>query len=192
MLNILEILKLELGEDKVIPYAVDGYNLTVSDLEFYFDGSTSNDSVVIYLLDREPYIQLYSQGLTFAGQQYDILGIQPPIIYGSASIELANKYNIISYKGIETSNIWRKGYEDLGENQYSIVSLNALNLLNYLLENIVISNINSHFGILQFDVITKDIIYPCFLVQKYDGNLFAISYLLVNDPLLGKYQATLA
>ncbi len=191
MLNILEILKTELGESKVSSYAINSTNLTVANLQFFLSSSSSTDSIVIYLLDRDPYIQLYSQGLTFEGQQYDILGIQPPVITGSASIELANKYNIISFKGIETSYIWRTGYETLGEYNYSIVTLNGLQLINYLVEEISILNIPSHFGILQFDEITKDIVYPCFLVQLYDGISYQISYLLVNDPILGKYQANL-
>jgi hypothetical protein len=191
MLNILEILKTELGESKVLSYAVNSSNLTVSNMQFFLSGSSSTDSIVLYLLDREPYIDLYTQGLTFEGQQYDILGIQPPMIPSTASLELENKYNIISFKGIETSPIWRAGYKSLGELDYSIVTLNGLQLINYLVEEISLLNISSHFGILQFDEITKDIIYPCFLVQLYNGITFETLYLLVNDPLLGKYQANL-
>ncbi len=156
----------------------------------FLNGSSSSDVIVTYLLDREPYIQYYTEGLTFDGQQYDILGIQPPKIPYNALDALIDKYNIVSFKGIATSELWRMGYNTLGEDQYSIVSLNSLHLINYLVYGEDIMDIDSHFGILQFDEITRDLIFPSFLVQTLtDYQVFSNNYLTVNDPLLGTFTA---
>lgn len=192
MLNVLAILQADPLITNLKTYAVNSSNLTVTNISTFLSGSTSQDSIILYLLDREPYIDLYNQGLTFAGNQYDITGIVPPKIVGSGAIsQLTNKYLIISYKGIQTSILWRRGYDTLGVDNYSIVSLNAINLLNSLVYKKSVTDINSHFGILQFDPVSSDIIYPCFLVEIFNGTIFASSYLLVNDPILGSYQANL-
>ncbi len=195
MLNILSLLKSNpIISPKLITFAVnpDNSNLTVQNIENLFENPDESQSILLYLLDRPPYIDLYNQGLTFPGQQYDILGIQPPQIIGEAAIQLNNKYNVTAYKGTNTSIIWRDGYNSLGEDNYSIVSLNILNLLNTLVLKENVSNINSHFGILQFDPVSRDIIYPSFLVEILQNNQFINKYLIVNDPLLGTYNANLA
>ncbi len=165
-------------------------NTPADEVQTFLNGSSSSDVIVTYLLDREPYIQYYTEGLTFDGQQYDILGIQPPKIPYNALEALIDKYNIVSFKGIATSELWRMGYNTLGEDQYSIVSLNSLHLINYLVYGEDIMDIDSHFGILQFDEITRDLIYPTFLVQTLtDYQVFSNNYLTVNDPLLGTFTA---
>jgi hypothetical protein len=151
----------------------------------------NTDIILFYVLTgRENYISLFSTSgpITFTGQQYDILGIVAPNI---ESVTLENKYNIVTFKGIETSIIWRNGYIDLTSNNFSIVSLNILNLLNTLLNNSSLENINSYFGILQFDPVTKDLLYPNFLIETFTGNnTFTNTNLFLKDPILGEYNAT--
>lgn len=191
-LNVLAILQSNPSISNLKTFAVNSTNLTVANINAFLSGSTNSDSVILYIFDREPYINLYNQGLTFAGNQYDITGIAPPAITGSGAIsQLTNKYLITNFKGIQTSIIWRRGYNALGADQYSIVTLNVLNLLNSLVYGKSVSDVYSHFGILQFDPVTSDIIYPCFLVEVFNGVAFASSYLIVNDPILGSYQANL-
>lgn len=193
MLNVLDILQANpIIAPKLITFAVnpDSSNLTVANIQNIFVSPDSSQSILLYLLDRDPYINLYNSGLTFPGQQYDILGIQPPMITGEASIQLDDKYNVTSYKGTNTSILWRTGYNTLGQDNYSIVSLNILNLLNTIVSTeSEINNINTHFGVLQFDPVTKDSIYPSFLVELFKNNVFNNKYLVVNDPSLGKYIA---
>jgi hypothetical protein len=43
--------------------------------------------------------------------------------------------------------------------------------------------------VLEFDPVTRDILYPSFLVETFKNGEFKENYLNVNDPLLGKYQA---
>jgi hypothetical protein len=192
MLNILSLLESNpIIAPKLITFAVnpDSSNLTVQNIENLFENPDESQSIILYLLDRPPYIDLYNQGLTFPGQQYDVLGIQPPQFTGEASIQLNNKYNVTAYKGTNTSIIWRDGYDSLGQDNYSIVSLNILNLLNTTVLEENVNNINSHFGILQFDPVSRDIIYPSFLVEIFSNNQFINKYLIVNDPQLGSYIA---
>ncbi len=191
-LNVLEILKSNpIISPKLISYAIepDNSNLTVENIKNLFVDPNESQSILTYLLVREPYIDLYNKGLIFPGQQYDIFGIYLPEIKGEAAIKLNNKYNISLFKGTNTSIIWRDGYNIIGENKYQVVALNILNLLNTLVEKKNVVNINSHFGVLQFDPVTRDIIYPSFLVEVFKDGKYVNKFLSVDDPILGKYQA---
>jgi hypothetical protein len=97
--------------------------------------------------------------------------------------------NLQGCKGISTSELWRTGYNAVGSKNYSSVALNILSMLNLFTQNKSIKNINSHFGVLQFDEITRDIIYPTFLIQKYKDSVFINKNLLVTDPFLGTFKA---
>jgi hypothetical protein len=191
-LDYIEILK-KYPEvfNKLILYPVksDGSNLTVDDLEKLFANSIQEDCTLLDLFNlTNSYIQLYNNGLNFPGQQYDILSVSATIT-GEAAIKLNDKYNSVSYKGSSTSIIWRIGYFKLGEAEYYILILNSFNLINSLVTKQNVQNINSHLGILQFDPVTKDLLYSAILVQKFKNNEYVTFYLFVDDPYLGKYQA---
>ncbi len=191
-LNILELLENNPSlEPKLVPYGAkpDNSNLTVQDMQTLFQNATSTDCVLLYLFNRRFYINLYSQGLTFPGSQYDIIGGTPPPITGEASNQLNGKYNVSTFKGTNTSIIWRDGYNTLGQTNYNTKVLNILNLLNSLVSNQSVENINSHFGILEFDPVTSDLIYPSFLIETFTNGNYISSFLFVDSPLLGKYQA---
>jgi hypothetical protein len=177
-------------QTKLVSYSVkkDNSNLTVSDLQNLFQMADSTQSVLLYLFSENIYFDLYSEGLSFPGQQYDIIGI-PPSITGESINQLNNKLNVPIFKGTNTSIIWREGYYQLGSTNYNTTVLNTLHLLNYFVVKENIENINSHFGVLQFDPVSKDIIYPSFLIETFKNGNYISSFLSVNDPLLGKYQA---
>ena len=165
--------------------------LTVSNISSFLASSTPN-SIIITLLSsiRNNYIDLYSNGLTFVGQQYDVLGSYLPIIpSGTASNELNDRYNVLTFNGVNTSILWRNGYKYLGSNNYNITALNVLNLLNTFSNNKLVNNINSHYGILQFDPATKDTLYPNILLQKYNDSKYVSTKLFIVDPILGTYGA---
>jgi hypothetical protein len=190
-LNVLEILNnIPSIQTKLVSYSVkkDNSNLTVSDLQNLFQMADSTQSVLLYLFSENIYFDLYSEGLSFPGQQYDIIGI-PPSITGESINQLNNKLNVPIFKGTNTSIIWREGYYQLGSTNYNTTVLNTLHLLNYFVVKENIENINSHFGVLQFDPVSKDIIYPSFLIETFKNGNYISSFLSVNDPLLGKYQA---
>jgi hypothetical protein len=107
-LNILFILENDNNIKNLKTFAVNSTNMTLENMKLFLDGSTEFDSIVLYIINnRDTYIDLYSKGLTFPGQQYDILGITSPIIPEGAVAELTNKYNIIVFKGVQTSKLWR-------------------------------------------------------------------------------------
>ena len=93
------------------------------------------NNIIITLLStiREEYINLYSGALTFLRQQYDITANQLPTIpAGIASDKLSNTYNVVTFKGVNTSILWRNGYNALGETNYNATALNVLNFLKQL------------------------------------------------------------
>ena len=191
-LNVLNILQNNPNIKNLVIYAVDDNNLTLDNMKTFLENSTDKDSILLYLLFyRENYINFYSEGLTSPSQQYDITGDIIPSIPESSANELTNKYNVVLFKGTQTSYIWRHGYEILGQNNYSIVSLSILQLLNYLTSNNYVDNINSHFSILQFDPVSRDLIYPTFLIETFVLDSFKNTFLTVDNPILGKFIANL-
>ncbi len=172
-------------------------NLTVSNLQTFFNGATSNDISIIYLFDNEAYINLYNQGLTFPGNQYDILADIPPTITGTAQTLLNGKYYYVLNIYPNTSLLWRKDYDYLSaktQNNFSNSQnlLNAMKMIQYFLLGKDITTLGSYSGTLEFDSITKDIQFPSYLVVLYNGIIdeYIKNYLYFNDPLLGKFDAS--
>jgi hypothetical protein len=158
--------------------------------------TSSSDVLIILLLNRSQYLSLYDVNLyavplTFPGQQYDLLASVNPVIPDGSQTALSNKYNVLLFKGVNTSILWRNGYVSLGSSNYSTVTLNILNLLNTFANNTLVDNINSHYGSLTFDPVTKDMLYPNILLQKFVSGVFNYTYLYVEDPYLGTYNAIL-
>lgn len=160
------------------------------------NGELSPSDVLITLLfDRRKYLNLYDQTLhtiplTFPGQQYDLLASGTPVIPVGSQPELSNKYNVPLFKGINTSILWRNGYTSLGSTNYSPVTLNILELLNRFANKQSLDTINSHYGIVQFDPVTKDLLYPSILIATLTGKTFTSTSLYLVDPILGPYNAT--
>ena len=158
-----------------------------------FNTGHAGEVMLNYLItNRQPYLDLFKNSsgvLTYTNKQYDILGIALPAI--TDSTPLLNKYNTSNYKGTETSPTWRNGFLSLTSENYSIVSMNILLVLKYLVNNISLDNINSHFGILQFDPSTRDILFCKYLIETYTANdTFTSTSLFIVDPDFGQYTAT--
>ena len=173
------------------PYDFD----TPTKIKNFLNGSSSSDILITLLFYRKKYLNLYDtslhdNALTFPGQQYDILASGTPVIPIGSRPELSDKYNVSLIKGINTSILWRNGYNSLGSSNYSTVTLNILTLLNQFANNQSIDTINSHYGILQFDPVTKDLLYPSILIETFDGDIFTSKSLYLVDPILGPYNAT--
>ena len=167
---------------------------TPTKIKDFLNGSSSSDILITLIFDRDEYLNLYdtslhNNALTFPGQQYDILAAVTPVIPIGSQEELSDKYNVSLIKGINTSILWRNGYNSLGPSNYSTVTLNILALLNQFANNQSIDTINSHYGILQFDPVTKDLLYPSILIETFNGNSFTSKSLYLVDPILGPYNA---
>ena len=189
--EMLETLKNMSTIKSLKTYPGNSSTINVTDLQQFLKNSTS-DSIIIVLLSnyRSSYINLYSNGLVFNGNQYDISCTQPPVIPpGIALVYLTNKYNVINFQGTDTSIIWRNGYHTLGDTNYSTSTLDVLNVLNQFINNESIENVNSHYGTVEFDPETKDTIYYDVLLQEFNGEKFINSYIYTVDPYLGTYTA---
>ena len=66
-------------------------------------------------------------------------------------------------------------------------------MINYLLQGKSVELLGSYSGVLQFDPITKDILYPSYLKRLYEKkvNNFVNNSIIFDDPLLGKFEAIL-
>ena len=177
----------------------DYSNLTVDNLKIFFVEATINDVTLLYIFDEQKYFDLYSElpPLTFPGIQYDILNSSTkPIISGFAKDELDNKLYFIQNISPNTSLLWRDNAEYLtikNNNETTSTGLcNGLTMINYLVDKKNINLIGSHSGVLQFDEITKDILYPSYLFSVYKKEIsdFVKQSLSFDDPLLGKFDAT--
>jgi hypothetical protein len=177
--------------DQLKNYPATNQNLTVDNMNAFLSGYPVNSIIILILnVSRSTYINLYAGSLTFDEEQYDIGGnAAPNIPSGTISEKLSGKYNITSFKGVNSSILWRNGYNTLGNTNYDPVALNILNLLNQFSNNEYVGNINSHYGALIFDPVTKDLSYPNILLQQYNGTTFINTNLYVDDPYLGIYTA---
>lgn len=155
-------------------------------------GHTGEIMLVYLFINRQSYLDLFKSPtpvLTYTNTQYDMSGIGSPSITNSTALN--NNYYTTLFKGIQTSILWRNGYYTLGGTNFSIVSLNILLLLNQLVSNESVNNLNSHFGPLIFNSVTKDINYFSFLIEKYNGTSFVNTNLYIKDFYLGEYTANI-
>jgi hypothetical protein len=168
-------------------------NSDIDALTFLNTGHTG-EVMLCYLItnnSRQYYLDLFLDSnpiLTYTNTQYDILGITTPIIKDSSALN--NNYNTTTFKGINTSILWRNGYNSLGATNFSTVTPNILNMLNQFANNESIDNINSHYGPLIFNPVTKDIDFYSFLIEQYNGTKFINTNLYVKDPYLGDFVST--
>jgi hypothetical protein len=183
---------------QVIPYPVrtDLSNCTVADFQNLFSSATSADIVISYLFNQQPYFDLYNAGLTFDGNQYDISSQNAPLIIGTAKTILNNKLYLIKNIYPNTSSLWRENADYLtiqnGTPSSSGTLINGLKMIQYIQERKNINTLGSHLGILEFNSVTRDLLYPSYLTLIYQEteDSFVKSSIVFNDPLLGKFQAT--
>ena len=64
-------------------------------------------------------------------------------------------------------------------------------MINYFLQGKNIKLLGSYSGVLQFDPITKDIMFPSYLkrVYKKEVDNFIKYSIIFDDPLLGNFDA---
>jgi hypothetical protein len=174
----------------------DNSNLTVANLQNFFSGATSENVTLLYILDEQPYFNLYESGLTFPGNQYDIVNTQLPIISGFGRVVLNNKLYYIQNTYPNTSLLWRENADYLTK-KYKVLTdsagvLNAINMIDYFLKAKNIALLGSHSAVLEFNRITNDVEYPSFLFRLYNGitDTFDKNSLFLDDPLLGNFYAT--
>lgn len=183
-------------EDMVPPSQLFSYpgtssNLTIDEITSFLLGYPPASIIVVFLnLSRDIYINCYNGTLIFDGIQYDVMAMQLPEIVGEAATKLTNQYYAITFNGLDSSILWRNGFHALGQTNFEVSAPNVLQILNQFANNESIENTNSHYGVLKFDPVTKDIMHPTFLIQVFNGTTFVNTYLHIEDPYLGTYNAT--
>ena len=166
-------------------------DFTLESLMSFFSGATKDDVAVICLVgEQQKYINLYSEGLTFPGEQYDIPAIRTPVIPENSSLNstLNGKYHLLQFVGISTSILWRNGNLKLGSN-FSFSVIGQLNLLNTFKNSGSFNNCNGHLGITEFDQATKYLLYPNVLINNLLNGVFIPEKLYLEDPIVGTYSA---
>lgn len=127
--------------------------------------STFYNIVVTLPLITEPSAQTYFQNVTFYSQTTGNLNSSP---------------------------LWRQGLDDLGQQDYSLTTLNALNVL-YKLDNVngYVSQLGSYSDSLIFDLVTRDQVYESLVYNLYNtDNVFVpkIIYYSSQDGIVFKSQ----
>lgn len=166
-------------------------DFTLESLMSFFSDATKDDVAVLCLVgEQQKYINLYSEGLTFPGEQYDILAIRTPVIPVNSSLnsKLNGKYHLSQFIGISTSILWRNGNLKLGS-KFSFSVIGQLNLLNVFNNSGSFNNCNGHLGITEFDQGTKYLLYPNLLINNLLDGVFVPEKLYLEDPTVGTYTA---
>jgi hypothetical protein len=188
----LENSLIEYKEEKIIN-SLKTYegDFTLESLMSFFSDATKDDVAVLCLVgEQQKYINLYSEGLTFPGEQYDILAIRTPVIPVNSSLnsKLNGKYHLSQFIGISTSILWRNGNLKLGS-KFSFSVIGQLNLLNVFNNSGSFNNCNGHLGITEFDQGTKYLLYPNLLINNLLDGVFVPEKLYLEDPIVGTYTA---
>ena len=192
--NVLTYLNNTYGIGNVLGYAATTANLTVSDLNTFYTGITSNDIIVIYLFvgtQHQDYINLFDASLNspcinIPTSQYDISQEGFPIITLSTTT-LNNLYHVLVSENITTSALWSSAFTYL-DNSFSPNTLNALYMLTQFSQNQSVYTLSSYNGALQFNEY-NDIKYGSFAVYNYDDG-YKINYIYCDDPLYKKLTFT--
>lgn len=189
-LTVLDYLNNTYGSEniKTFPVAPDSSNLTLQNIQTFYQNSTSVDVAIIYLFigtERNDYINFFNNndGLNEPFDQYDMALAGIPVI-NPTTTTLKTKYNVILNKTVTPSSLWNSGLEYLNV-QFSPQSLNALFLITTLVASIPNKNIYSYNGVLQFNE-NNDIAYYSYGLYEYTSEgIFFPGIVSVLDPLYG-------
>lgn len=188
-LSLLEYLNTTYGSNKVKSFAVepDSSNLTVENLQSFFEGSTEVDSGIVYVFvgtQQNDYIALFNNidGLDVPFNQYDFG--YTLLVFNPETTTLKNKYSVILPKSVTTSSLWNSALEYMGDN-FTPSTLNLLYFATSLLRDFNIENISSYNGVLEFNE-NNDIAYYSYGLFLYTNQgIFFNNVITAKDPLYG-------
>jgi len=172
-------------------------NLNATTLTRFFEGNTSDDIIILYLQGIQPYIDVYNgddMEATLA-RQYNTSIQEEPIISTVAGSKLNEVYfnMYFSYPSTSFRFIENMQYltEKYGTSTNSFTLLSAMNMINYFLLGKDINLLGSHFGVLEFDEITRNLKYTSLLFKQYQHltRQFVNFNISFEDALLGNFKA---
>jgi hypothetical protein len=175
----------------VFSYKLD---ITLDNMKTFLSNAKPDDVIINYLFNsRDKFINCFSKNiygdnrLQIQCTQYDINGSEPNIPIYCQDI-LNEKYRILTFDGIGSSILYRNGDKDLGVNFFSD-GLRVLNMLITIKNNESVGCCTSHFGVIEFDPVTKTILYNNSTIKQLKDGVFDPIYLYVEDPYVGTYEA---
>ena len=199
--NSATVLKLlnTLYPNKVKSFAAepDSSNLTLQNIEDFYQGATDEDSTFMLLFvnnQQNTFLNLFSSDYVMPTNTYDVLTNGVPIISDISKPGIVNKYYRLSVISLSTSILYRQGLQDLKENFLPNVP-NALLLINALSTNSSLSSLPGENSVLEFDE-NNDIKYYtiAFFLYSQDEqqNYFFKKYsYYCYDPIAGQFTVLL-
>jgi hypothetical protein len=171
------------------PVAQDSSNLTLANLETYYQNTSSNDVVLTYLYvgdQRNTYYSYFNNngGLDKPFEQYDMTLNGLPIINNSTTT-LKNKLNVILNKSVTNSALWNEALDYLKES-FTPQVLNSLWVITNIVNNRSILNTYSYDGVLEFNQY-KDIEFYSYGLYKYTNDgIYENNRISIKDPIYGE------
>ena len=166
--------------------------VTSNQLNLYLKNSKPNDRIINGLVNIDFFEPFKAQEYKVEPYIYDNIGSKHPEFNQNQSNNLTGKYSYFSYKGVNTSYLWRKGSEYLKSKNknFSPLALDVLQV-NHSLRNKKNPNyLTGHSGVLQFDSVTKDRLYYSVTREDFKNNQWIVSSLIFNDPTLNEFVST--
>jgi len=166
--------------------------VTTNQLVECLKDSRQNDRIINGLVGID-FLDIFKvRDYTIKPYIYDNIGSKHPEFDATQATNLTGKYSFFSYKGVNSSYLWRKGSEYLKSKnkKFSPLGLDVLQV-NYSLCNKQNPNyLVGHSGVLQFDPVTKDRLYYSVTREDFKNNQWFISSLIFNDPIYKEQLST--
>jgi hypothetical protein len=186
--SVLNYLNFKYGSSNIVtfPVKLDGSNLTLTNVESYYQNVTANDIALIYLFQRDTYYSYFNNmgGLDKDFEQYDMTLNGLPTI-DKTTTTLKNKLNVILNKSVTSSILWNEALDYLKES-FTPQVLNSLWLITNIVNNRSILNTYSYDGVLEFNEY-KDIKYYSNGLYKYTNEgIYENNIISIKDPIYGE------
>jgi hypothetical protein len=165
--------------------------ITTNELSKCLANSKTTDFIVNGTFSNFGFLEAFdTPGYTVPPYIYDFIGAKHPNFTATQSENLKGKYSYFSYKGINTSFLWRKGLEDLTNENFAPQGFDALQVQTQLSLKKNPNYLEGAAGVLQFDPITKDRKFFSVLREDFtDKKEWRLNSLIFDDPLLGDFIA---
>ena len=163
--------------------------ITTTQLDEYLQNSTTKDRIVNGLVDINLLDVFSTQSYSVNPYIYDNIGSSHPDFNQNQANNLSNKYSYFSYKGVNSSYLWRQGddYSNKNNKIFSPLGLDILQVNQNLRKRKHPNYLAGNYGILDFDLITKDRKYFSVTREDFKNGDWNTSSLIFNDPIYGQF-----
>lgn len=168
--------------------------IMTSQLDNYLQNSTTKDIIVNGLVDINLLDVFNKVNYTISPKIYDNIGSNHPDFNQNQANNLSNKYSYFSYKGVNSSYLWRQGDDYSNKNNiiFSPLGLDILQVNQNLRKRKHPNYLAGNYGILQFDPITKDRKYFSVTRENFKNGEWNISSIIFDDPTYGQIVSNIS